>query len=68
MYLSYPPGHSVNDGVDPHLCSLMYASVDQAASIILGLGHLSVLAKLDVASAYRIIPVHPEDQHLLGMK
>ena len=66
--LSHPPGHSVNDGVDPDLCSLVYASVDQAASIILGLGHRSVLAKLDVASAYRIIPVHPEDQPLLGTK
>ena len=26
------------------------------------------LAKLDVASAYRIVPVHPEDHPLLGMK
>lgn len=43
--LSHPPGNSVNDGVDPDLCSLVYASVDQAASTILGLGHRSVLAK-----------------------
>ena len=66
--LSHPPGHSVNDGVYPKWCSLEYASLDQAASIILSLGRGVQLAKLDVASAYRIVPVHPEDRPLLGMK
>ena len=28
--LSHPPGASVNDGVSPSLCSLQYASVDEA--------------------------------------
>ena len=25
------------------------------------------MAKLDIRSAYRIVPVHPQDRHLLGM-
>ena len=44
--LSHSPGHSVNDGVDPDLCSLVYASVDQAASIIIiGIGSPECLGK-----------------------
>ena len=26
------------------------------------------MAKLDIESAYRIVPVHPDDRHLLGMR
>ena len=45
-----------------------YVMVEDVAAVILQLGPGSVLAKLDVASAYRIIPVNPDDCHLLGMK
>ena len=31
--LSYPPGKSVNDGIDPELCSLHYTSVDDVAVV-----------------------------------
>ncbi len=65
--LSYPKGRSVNDGIDPALCSLVYASIDDAANRILHLGRGTLLAKLDIASAYRIVPVHPDDRPLLGM-
>ena len=30
-YLSYPPGNSVNDGIDPSLCSLHYTSMEDMA-------------------------------------
>ena len=66
--LSYPKGSSVNDGIESELCSLSYASVDDAVSIILQKGQGTLLAKLDLESAYRIIPVHPQDRHLLGMQ
>ena len=65
--LSYPPEHSVNDGIDPQWCSLHYATVNQAIDHILQLGGGALLAKVDVEHAYRNIPVHPEDRHLLGM-
>lgn len=58
----------MNDGVDKELCSLQYASIDDASSTVLRLGRFSELAKIDIASAYRIVPVHPEDRPLLGMK
>ena len=66
--LSHPKGASVNDGVSRELCSLTYASVDDAAKLVLEAGHGAILAKLDVQSAYRNVPVHPDDRALLGME
>ena len=66
--LSSPKGFSVNDGIDASLCSVSYASLDDAVRIIMRLGKGALLAKFDVASAYRIVPVHPADRLLLGMK
>ena len=66
--LSYPPGASVNDGIEPELSSLSYASVDDAMAIITKLGRGTKLTKLDLESAYRIVLVPPDDQHLLGME
>ena len=65
--LSYPSGASVNDGIEPELCSLKYTSVDEAVRIVCQLGAGALLAKFDVESAYRLIPVHPDDRMLLGM-
>ena len=50
--LSHPPGTSVNEGIQPELCSLSYASVDDAVAIITHLGKGAKLAKLDLESAY----------------
>ena len=47
---------------------LEYTSVDQAVSLIVNLGEQCCLAEIDVKSAYRIVPVHPEDILLLGMR
>ena len=66
--LSHPKGSSVNDGVESELCSLSYASADDVVSMILQKRQGTLLAKLDLESAYRIIPVHPQDRHLLGMQ
>ena len=66
--LSHPEGYSVNEGIEPSLCSLSYISVDHAARMALALGRGTLLAKLDLESAYRMIPVHPDDRPLLGMK
>ena len=61
--LSHPKGKSVNDGIEPELCSLRYTSVDEVSQV----GCRTWLTKLDVEAAYRIVPVHPEDRQLLGM-
>ena len=67
MDLSHPKGTSVNDGVEPDMCSLPYASVDDASAMIVRLDQGVKLAKLDIVSAYRIVLIHPEDRPLLRM-
>ena len=65
--LSSPQGKSVNDGIAPDRCSLHHALVDNAIEVIMGLGRSTLLVKLDLSSAYCIVPVHPDDQPLLGV-
>ena len=66
--LSSPQVHSVNDGIDPRLCSLQYISVDDIVRQVANAGRGALLAKSDIQHAYRLIPVHPEDRRFLGMK
>ena len=66
--LSYPPGYSVNDGIDASLCSLAYTTVDDIASVVVRLGKGALLSKVDIESAYRLIPVHPDDRTLQAVE
>ena len=66
--LSFPDGASVNDGIDPQLCSLQYTTVDRVARAAQCLGRWALLAKIDVKAAYRLIPVHPDDRWVLGFE
>ena len=65
--LSTPAGTSVNDGIPSELCSLKYASLDNAVALIQTLGRGTRLVKMDLKDAYRMVPVHPDDYHLLGV-
>ena len=65
--LSSPRSASVNDGIHTNLCSLKYAAIDQALLFIRRLGHGTLLAKFELKSAYRMVPVHPSNQQLLGI-
>ena len=59
MDLSSPLEWSVNDFIDLSLCSLSYASMEDAAAFAIKAGQGTLL------SAY---PIHPGDWHLLGMQ
>ena len=65
--LSHPSGRSVNDGIPKPLCSLFYITVDLAIAEIMKLGRGTLLAKVDIKSAFRLLPVHLADCHLLAM-
>lgn len=67
-HLSYPFGSSINDFIPEEIKQVHYASIDDAISIILALGPKCALAKTDVSNAFRIIPIHPDDHELLGIK
>ena len=66
--LSSPQGASVNDGINPEWSSLTYISVDSAAKVVAGFGRGTMLGKMDIGSAYGIIPVHPVDRLLMAGK
>ena len=63
-----PRGLSVNDGISTDLSSLCYTSVDHLCSIILSVGKGAQLVKADIKEAYRMAPVHPDDQPLLAVE
>ncbi len=65
-HLSYPSGESVNDYIDPQICSVRYTSFDEAVFLIQDLGPNCKLFKMDLKNAFRILPVHPHDYELLG--
>ena len=65
--LSHPKGQSVNDGIPKALCSLKYVTIDEAIKKIVKLGRGALLAKIDIKSAFRLLPVHVDSRHMLGM-
>ena len=67
-HLSFPKGYSVNDGIPFDSATVKYASVGQAINHIVQTGPQCYLAKTDIQSAFRILPVHPSDYPLLGFR
>ena len=65
--LSHPVDFSVNDGIPKCLSSIKYIIIDNAIQEILRLGRCTMLAKIDIKDAFRLLPLHPRDCHLLGM-
>ena len=61
--LSFPSGHSINDAISP-AHSFRYVTVRQVTELI---PQGSSLAKIDLKAAFRRVPVHPADQHYLGI-
>ncbi|XP_065917618.1 uncharacterized protein [Dysidea avara] len=66
--LSHPTSGSINAGIPKELCSLKYITVDSAIDQIKCTGRGALLAKIDIKSAFRLLPVHPADRHLLSMR
>ena len=67
-YLSSPEGHSVKEGIPKPLFSVHYVTVDSFIEGIMARGRGTLMAKFDVASAYRNVAIHPQDRSLLGMR
>jgi len=53
--LSFPLGQSVNNGIDPSLCSLVYTTISEVASLAATLGRRALLAKIDI----KAVPADP---------
>ena len=69
FHLSYPKsGCSINSSINKEDFSLTYVTVDDAIQAIQRLGEGAFMAKTDIESAFRLIPIHPDDWELLGMQ
>lgn len=68
QHLSYPQGESVNSFIDPDLATVQYTSFDKVLATISSLGKGAVLARMDIKSAYRLLPLNPDDFCLFGFK
>ena len=64
--LSSLAGKSVKDRISVAGSSLSNTLVDDVAKVVVKMGVGALLGRMDVQSAYRIIPVHPEEKWLLG--
>jgi hypothetical protein len=67
-HLSFPKGRSINDGIAPEHTHVQYATIADAIRLVKRAGRGCFLAKTDIKSAFRIIPIHPQDYPLLGFK
>ena len=66
--LSFPLGNSVNYFIPRDLCSVEYELIDDCIDIILSLGKGCLMAKTDMSSAFRILPVSMSSYKLLGFQ
>lgn len=69
FHLSFPKSGetSINSSISKEDFSLQYITIDNAIQGILSLGQGCFLAKTDVESAFRLIPLRPSDYELFGM-
>ena len=66
-HLSAPLNHNINDFINPVDYSLSYCSIDDAYDFINKLGPGTLLSKINLKDAFRLIPVNPSDWNLLGI-
>jgi hypothetical protein len=64
--LSFPQGQSVNDGIPTDFTRVTYEDLDHCIAIIQSLGRNALIAKADLESAFRLLPIHIDDHHFLG--
>lgn len=67
-HLSYPPSLGINSFIDPDDCSVKYTAFDTVVDMINQLGPGAELGKVDIKSAFRLLPIYPGDFDLLGFR
>ena len=66
LIFPYDEGMSVNSSIPRDRVSVRYCTLDDAIAHINQVGKGAWLAKTDIKSAFRIIPITPAEHHLLG--
>lgn len=68
QHLSYPHGGSVNDGIPAEVCRVRYQLFDEALELVCSFSPGALMAKLDIESAFRLLPLHPESFRFMGFR
>ena len=66
-HLSHPWGEGINAYIDDEASKVVFAKFDQAIKLASIQGKGALMAKFDVKSAYRLLPVRESDFKFLGM-
>ncbi len=62
------PFSSINNLIPLEEYSLHYHDIDQAITTIKNVGRGAWLAKVDITSAFKVMPIHPDFWHLFGIR
>ncbi|XP_061170464.1 uncharacterized protein LOC133179795 isoform X1 [Saccostrea echinata] len=65
--LSFPSADSVNSYISEEHSKIKYDTIDTIISLVLKFGKGSLMTKSDIEDAFRIIPLHPDSYHALGL-
>ena len=68
LHLSAPSAPSINDYISKDSFTLHYTSNDTATRMISAVGPAALVAKVDLKSAIRMVPVTRADWELLGIR
>ena len=66
--LSSPKGQSINDYINDVFAKVTYASLSDAIHLITMCGPHPYMSKTDIKSAFRLLPVRPDQYHLFCVK
>ena len=62
--LSSPRNGSINDYIHDMFSSVSYSSLDDALKLVRDCGPGAFMAKTDIKSAFRLLPIRPDQYHL----
>ena len=67
--LTFPyDGSSLNENIPKEFTTVKYASFLDAVKVVQGQGPGCFLAKSDISDAFRLLPLHPSQYHLMGFQ
>ena len=64
--LSFPKGDSVNSHIPEEFTTVSYQNIETVIDLVHSHGYNCLMSKADIKDAFRLIPVHHDDYHLLG--
>ena len=67
MDLSQPQGSAINEGINKEEFVVNYTHFDKATELVRNSGRQSLMTKVDIQHAFRLLPVLPVQLILLGM-